>query len=136
MQDALEVLRTTPNNVMLTICRPRDEQYRKLSPPTEPPKPPQRTSLQHQQNYGQYPHLVLYQQQQQQQQLQQPLYITQINPGDLPLEPLSPIQTNFSGVSAMSSMKLTKLMGNFPLYFLLLIFYVFCFIELFCLVII
>lgn len=41
-QEALEVLRTTPNVVTLTVCRPRDEQYRKLSPPTEPPKPPQR----------------------------------------------------------------------------------------------
>lgn len=29
--------------VTLTVCRPRDEQYRKLSPPTEAPKPPQRS---------------------------------------------------------------------------------------------
>lgn len=42
-QDALEVLRTTPSEVNLTVCRPRDEQYRKLSPPAEQPKPPQRT---------------------------------------------------------------------------------------------
>lgn len=43
MQEALEVLRTTSSIVNLTVCRPRDEQYRKLSPPAEPPKPPQRT---------------------------------------------------------------------------------------------
>ncbi|XP_055587666.1 uncharacterized protein LOC129740087 [Uranotaenia lowii] len=41
--EALEVLRTAPNYVTLTVCRPRDEQYRKLSPPSEPPKPPTRT---------------------------------------------------------------------------------------------
>lgn len=41
-QEALEVLRTMPDVVNLTICRPRDEQYRKLSPPSEAPKPPQR----------------------------------------------------------------------------------------------
>ncbi|XP_037027621.1 uncharacterized protein LOC119068226 isoform X4 [Bradysia coprophila] len=41
--EALEVLRTTSSIVNLTVCRPRDEQYRKLSPPAEPPKPPQRT---------------------------------------------------------------------------------------------
>ncbi|XP_055676577.1 uncharacterized protein LOC129785935 isoform X2 [Lutzomyia longipalpis] len=43
--EALEVLRTTPNNILLIVCRPNDEQYRKLSPPTEPPRPPQRTNL-------------------------------------------------------------------------------------------
>ncbi|XP_059612237.1 uncharacterized protein LOC132258781 isoform X2 [Phlebotomus argentipes] len=43
--EALEVLRTTPNNILLIVCRPSDEQYRKLSPPSEPPKPPQRTNL-------------------------------------------------------------------------------------------
>lgn len=37
------MLRTLPNLVTLTVCRPRDEQYRKLSPPTEAPKPPQRS---------------------------------------------------------------------------------------------
>lgn len=63
-QEALEVLRTAPNYVTLTVCRPRDEQYRKLSPPAEPPRPPQRSQ-----------------------------------PNSLPLEPLSPIQTHFSGVS-------------------------------------
>lgn len=41
-QEALEVLRTVPDVVNLTVCRPRDEQYRKLSPPAEAPKPPQR----------------------------------------------------------------------------------------------
>lgn len=41
---ALEVLRTTPDVVRLSVCRPRDEQYRKLSPPVEvaAPRPPQR----------------------------------------------------------------------------------------------
>lgn len=63
LQEALEVLRTAPSHVKLTVCRPRDEQYRKLSPPAEPPKPPQRSL-----------------------------------PNNLPLEPLSPIQTHFSGV--------------------------------------
>uniref|UniRef100_A0A1L8DKL8 Putative glutamate receptor-interacting protein 1 n=1 Tax=Nyssomyia neivai TaxID=330878 RepID=A0A1L8DKL8_9DIPT len=43
--EALEVLRTTPNNILLIVCRPNDEQYRKLSPPSEPPRPPQRTNL-------------------------------------------------------------------------------------------
>lgn len=66
-QEALEVLRTASNFVTLTVCRPRDEHYRKLSPPTEAPKPPQRM------NHHQ--------------------------PNNLPLEPLSPIQTHFSGVS-------------------------------------
>lgn len=44
------MLRTTPNVVDLKVCRPHDEQFRKLSPPTEPPKPPQRsqhTNVQH-----------------------------------------------------------------------------------------
>nr|XP_029736242.1 uncharacterized protein LOC109397657 isoform X2 [Aedes albopictus] len=43
--EALEVLRTAPNYVTLTVCRPQDEQYRKLSPPSEPPKPPLRNAL-------------------------------------------------------------------------------------------
>lgn len=42
LKEALEVLRTMPDIVNLTVCRPRDEQYRKLSPPAEAPKPPQR----------------------------------------------------------------------------------------------
>ncbi|XP_058829684.1 uncharacterized protein LOC131688988 [Topomyia yanbarensis] len=42
--EALEVLRTAPNYVTLTVCRPQDEQYRKLSPPSEPPKPPLRNA--------------------------------------------------------------------------------------------
>lgn len=37
------MLRTTPSEVFMIICRPHDERYRKLSPPVEePPKPPQR----------------------------------------------------------------------------------------------
>lgn len=43
--EALEVLRTAANYVSLTVCRPQDEQYRKLSPPSEPPKPPLRNAL-------------------------------------------------------------------------------------------
>ncbi|XP_038104235.1 uncharacterized protein LOC6049292 isoform X2 [Culex quinquefasciatus] len=43
--EALEVLRTAPNYVTLTVCRPQDEQYRKLSPPSEPPRPPLRNPL-------------------------------------------------------------------------------------------
>ncbi|GAB0090622.1 uncharacterized protein DMENIID0001_053620 [Sergentomyia squamirostris] len=43
--EALEVLRTAPNNILLIVCRPNDELYRKLSPPSEPPKPPQRSTL-------------------------------------------------------------------------------------------
>ncbi|XP_031631093.1 putative uncharacterized protein DDB_G0282133 isoform X2 [Contarinia nasturtii] len=41
--EALEVLRTAPNLVMLKVCRPHDEQFRKLSPPADPPRPPQRS---------------------------------------------------------------------------------------------
>lgn len=42
------------NIVNLLICRPHDEKYRKLSPPTEqPPKPPMRSSF----NYK-YPHYM------------------------------------------------------------------------------
>lgn len=70
------MLRTTPNNVTLIVCRPRDERYRKLSPPTEPPKPPQRSS-----NIGGASTSA------------SPL----INSMTLPLEPLSPILTNFNG---------------------------------------
>ncbi|XP_037905933.1 uncharacterized protein LOC119648308 isoform X3 [Hermetia illucens] len=69
--EALEVLRTMPNDVVLLICRPNDEQYQKLSPPTEPPKPPQRT-----------------QQQGTQTTLDDEIY---------PLQPLTPLQTNFTG---------------------------------------
>lgn len=69
--EALEVLRTTPNNVKLIVCRPRDERYRKLSPPTEPPKPPQRTSIHNQQK--------------------------NIDTCSIPLESLMHIQTNFNG---------------------------------------
>lgn len=39
------MLRTAPNYVTLTVCRPQDEQYRKLSPPSEPPRPPLRNPL-------------------------------------------------------------------------------------------
>lgn len=67
-QEALEVLRTAPNNITLTVCRPEDEHYRKLSPPSEPPRPPERAGF-------------------------------HAPPTSLPLEPLTPIQTNFSGVS-------------------------------------
>ncbi|XP_055378160.1 putative uncharacterized protein DDB_G0282133 isoform X2 [Condylostylus longicornis] len=69
--EALEVLRTLPNDVELLICRPVDEQYKKLSPPTEPPKPPQRTqqqSIQTQTALEDMGVLMPYQQQQQQQQ--------------------------------------------------------------------
>ncbi|XP_055324528.1 uncharacterized protein LOC129579051 isoform X4 [Sitodiplosis mosellana] len=41
--EALEVLRTAPNLVILSVCRPHDEQFRKLSPPADPPRPPQRS---------------------------------------------------------------------------------------------
>ncbi|XP_063704457.1 uncharacterized protein LOC134833898 isoform X2 [Culicoides brevitarsis] len=41
--EALEVLRTTPDEVFMIICRPSDERYRKLSPPAEPPMPPIRS---------------------------------------------------------------------------------------------
>lgn len=70
-QEALEVLRTTPNVVNLKACRPHDEQFLKLSPPTEAPKPPQRSQ-----------HTNVQQQQQQQ-------------------EPQSPIQKTFTGVSSI-----------------------------------
>lgn len=61
------MLRTAPNNITLTVCRPEDEHYRKLSPPSaEPPRPPERSAF---------------------------------PPNSLPLEPLTPLQTNFSGVS-------------------------------------
>ncbi|XP_052900238.1 uncharacterized protein LOC128306690 isoform X2 [Anopheles moucheti] len=49
---ALEVLRKATNVVTLTVCRPKDEQYRKLSPPTEPPRPPQRNALSYEQGHG------------------------------------------------------------------------------------
>ena len=40
------MLRTMANVVNLLVCRPHDENYRKLSPLTaEPPKPPQRSSF-------------------------------------------------------------------------------------------
>jgi hypothetical protein len=70
IQEALEALRTTDNNVTLIVCRPQDESYRKLSPPTEAPKPPQRSINQHLQQ-------------------QQPFL----------LEQLDPSHDNFSGVS-------------------------------------
>lgn len=45
-QEALEVLRTMGNVVSLLVCRPHDENFRKLSPPTaEPPMPPMRSSF-------------------------------------------------------------------------------------------
>lgn len=45
-QEALEVLRTMGNVVSLLVCRPHDENFRKLSPPTaEPPIPPMRSSF-------------------------------------------------------------------------------------------
>jgi hypothetical protein len=68
-QEALEALRTTDNSVTLIVCRPEDERYRKLSPPTEAPKPPQRTTNQY---------------------LQQPPFL---------LEQLDPSHDNFCGVS-------------------------------------
>lgn len=37
------MLRTTPDEVFMIICRPSDERYRKLSPPAEPPRPPLRS---------------------------------------------------------------------------------------------
>lgn len=37
------MLRTAPNLVILSVCRPHDEQFRKLSPPADPPRPPQRS---------------------------------------------------------------------------------------------
>uniref|UniRef100_A0A182QSV1 PDZ domain-containing protein n=1 Tax=Anopheles farauti TaxID=69004 RepID=A0A182QSV1_9DIPT len=50
---ALEVLRKASNVVLLTVCRPKDEQYRrKLSPPTEPPLPPQRKTLSNEPYFG------------------------------------------------------------------------------------
>ncbi|XP_049286012.1 uncharacterized protein LOC125765140 isoform X2 [Anopheles funestus] len=49
---ALEVLRKATNVVTLTVCRPKDEQYRKLSPPTEPPRPPLRNALSYEQGQG------------------------------------------------------------------------------------
>lgn len=45
IQEALEVLRTTSDVVNLIVCRPHDEEYRKLSPPTEAPRPPERSNL-------------------------------------------------------------------------------------------
>jgi hypothetical protein len=58
------------------VCRPQDESYRKLSPPTEAPKPPQRSTNQHMQQ--QAPFL---------------------------LEQLDPSHDNFSGVSQKSYYK-------------------------------
>lgn len=60
-----------PNDIVLLICRPNDEEYKKLSPPADPPKPPSRQT----QQQG-----------------------TQTLPEDYPLEPLEPLQTNFTGV--------------------------------------
>lgn len=40
------MLRTMENVVNLLVCRPHDENFRKLSPPTaEPPIPPMRSSF-------------------------------------------------------------------------------------------
>lgn len=40
------MLRTMANVVNLLVCRPHDENFRKLSPPTaEPPIPPMRSSF-------------------------------------------------------------------------------------------
>lgn len=40
------MLRTMENVVSLLVCRPHDENFRKLSPPTaEPPIPPMRSSF-------------------------------------------------------------------------------------------
>lgn len=40
------MLRTMGNVVNLLVCRPHDENFRKLSPPTaEPPIPPMRSSF-------------------------------------------------------------------------------------------
>ncbi|XP_041783731.1 uncharacterized protein LOC121599724 isoform X1 [Anopheles merus] len=103
---ALEELRKATNVVTLTVCRPKDEQYRKLSPPTEPPRPPLRNALSYEHGSGSVPQSPLppagipYPQQQQQQQLQHFFPPTgaswnQQVAGFLP--PLDPIQTSFSG---------------------------------------
>lgn len=119
------MLRTAPNYVSLTVCRPQDEQYRKLSPPSEPPKPPLRNALSSEpQSQVQSPqlsgiigssggasggggHLMQYQQMQYNQQQQQmvPYYYQQQQqqyiypPQTLAFAPLESIQGSFNGVS-------------------------------------
>ncbi|EAT39828.1 AAEL008400-PA [Aedes aegypti] len=132
--EALEVLRTAPNYVTLTVCRPQDEQYRKLSPPSEPPKPPLRNALssepqsqvQSPQLSGivggggpggqlmQFQHLQYNQQQQmvpyyyqQQQQQQQYIY----PPQTLAFAPLESMQSNGS-ISGEFEIILTKQQGS------------------------
>uniref|UniRef100_A0A182TSI8 PDZ domain-containing protein n=1 Tax=Anopheles melas TaxID=34690 RepID=A0A182TSI8_9DIPT len=119
---ALEELRKATNVVTLTVCRPKDEQYRKLSPPTEPPRPPLRNAPSYEHGSGSVPQSPLPpagipypQQQQQQQQLQHFFPPTgaswsQQVAGFLP--PLDPIQTSFSGVSV----SMLTLSLYFPIY--------------------
>ncbi|XP_055617169.1 uncharacterized protein LOC129762697 isoform X3 [Toxorhynchites rutilus septentrionalis] len=100
--EALEVLRTAPNYVTLTVCRPQDEQYRKLSPPSEPPQPPTRNALpsepksqlQMQFSQQQQPHMMPYFYQQQQHQQQQQFIFP---PQTLAFTPLDSIHTSFNG---------------------------------------
>uniref|UniRef100_A0A182S5Y3 PDZ domain-containing protein n=1 Tax=Anopheles maculatus TaxID=74869 RepID=A0A182S5Y3_9DIPT len=106
---ALEILRKATNVVTLTVCRPKDEQYRKLSPPTEPPRPPLRNALSYDQGHGSssvpqspLPVAIPFQQQQQQQQIHHffpPANArnTQLQSVAAFLPSLDPIQTNFSG---------------------------------------
>ncbi|XP_035894438.1 uncharacterized protein LOC118504268 isoform X3 [Anopheles stephensi] len=105
---ALEILRKATNIVTLTVCRPKDEQYRKLSPPTEPPRPPLRNALSYDQSHGAssvpqspLPAAIPFQQQP-----QQPIHHffpppngrnPQLQSVAAFLPPLDPIQTNFSG---------------------------------------
>uniref|UniRef100_A0A182MCN8 PDZ domain-containing protein n=1 Tax=Anopheles culicifacies TaxID=139723 RepID=A0A182MCN8_9DIPT len=107
---ALEVLRKATNVVTLTVCRPKDEQYRKLSPPTEPPRPPLRNALSYDQSHGsnsvpQSPIPVgnPFQHQQQQQQIHHFFPPANVRNPQLQsiggcLPSLDPMQPNFSGV--------------------------------------
>uniref|UniRef100_A0A182MW12 PDZ domain-containing protein n=1 Tax=Anopheles culicifacies TaxID=139723 RepID=A0A182MW12_9DIPT len=106
---ALEVLRKATNVVTLTVCRPKDEQYRKLSPPTEPPRPPLRNALSYDQSHGsnsvpQSPIPVgnPFQHQQQQQQIHHFFPPANVRNPQLQsiggcLPSLDPMQPNFSG---------------------------------------
>ncbi|XP_050079497.1 uncharacterized protein LOC126567280 [Anopheles maculipalpis] len=107
---ALEILRKATNVVTLTVCRPKDEQYRKLSPPTEPPRPPLRNALSYDQGHGSnsvpqspLPVAIPFKQQQQQQQQIHHFFPPQNSRNSqLPsmagfLPSLDPIQTNFNG---------------------------------------
>ncbi|XP_053678136.1 uncharacterized protein LOC128728533 [Anopheles nili] len=104
---ALEILRQTTSVVTLTVCRPKDKQYRKLSPPTEPPKPPLRNALSNEPGLGSgsvppspVPTGVAFQQQQQQQhhQLMQHFFPTSSIGYEPPfLPPLDPLHIGFNG---------------------------------------